>query len=465
VGSGPTPGRRSDPEPTPAAAPGAGRSELRHAIPLAVAAAMVGLLNLLTTVFSAHVLSTRGYGTVIVLLSLFLVVATPAGSALLVGVVRRVSAWESTGHLDRLRPWAARVHRIGEVSLVGLAVVMVLIRGPVASALSLPNANGVAEMLVAGGVWVLVSIDRGLLQARRDYFDLSVNLVVEAVMRCALTVGLAAELGVEGAALGVLVAELTTVTHARITSTRALARPPAAPDPVEDAAELSVEAAGGTMPVTVHGGRDLAADVLAALGSLLLLAVLQNADVIVLGARAPHHAGSYAAISVPSKALVFGALVLINYLLPEAAIRHQAGGHALRQLGYTFAVLAVPCIVLLGLAAAVPRHLLSAVFGRKLTEASPAFSSLVVAMVLLSVTLVLSIYLLGIGWRWVIVVLAGGAGALVAATWAAHGAYRTTAHADLAVQAGLLAVLLVCFAVAHRHVVRRGPPAPEGAGG
>lgn len=452
MGPDQAPGREAEPERTPRDPPG--RSELRHAVPLAVAAAMVGVANLLTTVFSAHVLSTRGYGTVIVLLSLFLVVATPAGSALLVGVVRRVSAWEATGHLGRLRSWVARVHRAGEVSLLGLAVLMALLRWPIAHALSLPNANGVAEMLTAGGVWVLVSIDRGLLQARRDYFDLSVNLVIEAVMRLVLTVGLAAELGVEGAALGVLVAELTTVTHARISATRALARPAGPPDAVEEAAELSVEAAGGAMPVAVHGGRDLAADVLAALGSLLLLAVLQNSDVIVLGARSPHHAGSYAAISVPAKALVFGALVLINYLLPEAAIRHQAGGHALRQLGYTFAVLAVPCAALLGLSVVVPRHLLSAVFGHKLTAAAPAFASLVLGMVLLSVTLVLSIYLLGIGWRWVMAVLAVGAGALVGVTWAAHGAYLATAHADLAVQAGLLAVLLVCFAVVHRRSTR-----------
>ena len=80
------------------------------------------------------------------------------------------------------------------------------------------------EILTAGGVWILVSIDRGLLQVSRDYSDLSINLVIEATMRCALTVGMAAELGVEGAALGLLFAELITATHARFTATRAMAR-------------------------------------------------------------------------------------------------------------------------------------------------------------------------------------------------------------------------------------------------
>jgi len=271
-----------------------GASELRHAIPLAIAAALVGVVSLLTTVFVAHVLSTRGYGTLIVLLGLFLVVSMP-GTALLVGVVRRVSAWQASGLGGRVRPWVARVHRIGEGSIVLLAIVMFLIRVPVAHALSLPGPSGVTEILTAGGVWILVSIDRGLLQVGRDYTDLSVNLVIEAVTRCALTVGLADELGVEGAALGLLFAELITATHARVTATRAIVRGLAAAGPAESVpptgeevlAAVAVEETGGAVATSVHGGRALAADVLTALGSLLLLAVLQNTDVIILGSKMP----------------------------------------------------------------------------------------------------------------------------------------------------------------------------------
>jgi O-antigen/teichoic acid export membrane protein len=451
-----------------------GSSELRHAVPLAVAAALVGVVSLLTTVFVAHVLTTREYGTLIVLLGLFLVISQP-GTAVLVGVVRRISAWQAAGLGGRVRPWVARVHRMGEISIIGLALVMWLIRVPVANALSLRGPDGVAEILTAGGVWILVSIDRGLLQVSRDYTDLSVNLVIEATMRCALTVGLAAELGVEGAALGLLSAELITAVHARFTGMRAMersteeaARPPAPavsvapPDPVvvaqeEEALEQAVgdEGAGAVVATAVHGGKDLLADVLVALGSLLLLALLQNIDVIVLGSKMPSHRGSYAAISVPSKALVFVALVLVNYLLPEATIRHQRGSNALRQLGHTFAVLAIPCFVLLGLAVVAPRQLLTVVFGHRYTAAAPEFSTLVLAMVFLSVTVALTVYLLGIGYRWVVVVLAVGAGALAAASLAANGQYAATARADLAVQVGLCAAMAVSFVVVHRRAAGR----------
>jgi O-antigen/teichoic acid export membrane protein len=453
-----------------------GSPEIRHAMLVAFAAALVGVFSLATTVFVAHVLTTRGYGTLVILLALFLVVSLP-GSALLVGVVRRVSAWDAVGVPERVQPWAARVHRIGEISIIGLAVVAWLIRVPVAHALSLPSPSGVAEVLTAGGVWILVSIDRGLLQVRRSYLNLSTNLVIEAVTRCALTIGMAAELGVEGAALGLLFAEVVTATHARVMSTRSLAHPIARvdlpPQPSEvagaptgdttgdtvgdEARAATAEAAGTKVWAAVHGGRDLLADVLSALGALALFAVVQNLDVIILGAKAPGHSGAYAAISVPSKALVFGALTLSNYLLPEASIRHQRGAHALRPLGHTLMVLALPCAVLLLAVLVAPHQLLRVVFGPRFTAAASAFSALVLAMIFLSVTLVLAVYLLGVGWRWVVLVLFVGGAVLAAAVALAGGRYTDTTRADLAVQAGLCAAMAVCFVTVHRRAVRGAP--------
>ncbi|HUI02150.1 MAG TPA: hypothetical protein VLZ77_01320 [Acidimicrobiales bacterium] len=433
-------------------------SEIRHAVPLAVAAALVGLVSLLTTVFVAHVLTKRGYGTLVILLAIFLVVSLP-GSAILVGVVRRVSSWDAGGLGGRVRPWVARVHRSGEAAIVALAVFSWLIRVPIAHGLNLPGPSGVAEVLIAGGFWINISVDRGVLQVRRAYTAVSVNLVLESVARCALTLAMAAELGVEGAALGLMIAEAVAAAHARLMATRSLVHVApvgagALPDP-QSMPEMGVEAVGGAVAMSVHGGRDLAADVFAALGSLAVLALMQNTDVLFLGSKAPGHSGAYAAISVPAKALVFGALVLVNYLLPEATIRHQRGSHALRQLGYTLLVLAAPCGVLLVLSAAVPRRMLSIVFGPKYTDASSAFSTLVLAMVLLSVTVVLTVYLLGVGWRWVLLVLTVGEGALAAAMDGAGGGFLSTARGDLAVQAGLAAAMVVCFVVVHRRSGRR----------
>ena len=428
------------------------------------AGAAAGLASLLTTVLVARLLSSRGYGAFVVLLSLFLVLSLP-GSALLVAVVRRITAWESEGHGDRVHGWVVRVHRVGAAAVIVLAVAIWLARSPLISALSLPGPGGLVEILTAAGVWVLVSIDRGLLQARQDYRNLSINLVVEAVTRTGCTIALAATWGVAGAALGVLVGELITAVHARITAMAALRRHPGS---VVEAGVLAVDSqpvpvATGA-PTSVHTPRVLAADMATALVSLALLAILQNADVIGLGSQAPHRSGSYAAISVPSKALVYGALVFINYLLPESAIRWHQGSHALRQLGHTLLVLVIPAAALLGVSALAPRKLLDAVYSHKLAAAAPAFSTLVLAMVFLCVTVVLTVYLLGVGWRWVVLVLATGTGALALFVIHAHGGYLATARADLAIQAALAAILTVALVVVHRRAGRHWS-APDRRGG
>ena len=114
--------------------------------------------------------------------------------------------------------------------------------------------------------------------------------------------------------------------------------------------------AGGYDPGPIRSlvRRRLMADVSAAFVGLALLGLLQNVDVILLGRLDHANVGPYAAISVASKALVFGALALGAYLLPEATIRWNEGGHAIRQLGVTLIFLAVPAAVLLGISVFVP---------------------------------------------------------------------------------------------------------------
>jgi len=412
-----------------------------HALPLVVAGAIASAAALLTTVFVARELTTRQYGVLIELFSLFLVLSMP-GSALLVGVVRRITAWDTAGDAARVGPWLRRVHRVGTASVVALALVAFVLRGVLADALSLGGSGGVVEIITAGGVWVLVSIDRGALQARQAYVGLSVNLVLEGMVRTVGVIGLAAVGGVEGAATGVLVAEVATAIHARLRVRAVLVRGPAAD-------ELRPEGIGGVPP-------RLVADVAVAFVSLGLLALLQNADVLVLGSRAPHATGSYAAISVPAKSLVFWALTLGNYMLPEAAIKWRTGRHALRQLSHTLVLVAPPCALLLVLAVVVPRQLLTLVFGAKYAGAASAFAPLVLAMTFLAVTLVLSTYVLGVGRRWIAPLLALGVAGLFAATEAAGGVPLATARADLAVQGALLTAVAAAFTVMHRRARLHG---------
>jgi O-antigen/teichoic acid export membrane protein len=438
------------------------RSGLTDAGPLALAGFIANSANVVVTVLLARLLSTRGYGALAQLTSLFLIVSVP-GTAVVVGVVRRVTALATSGRGASVRDWAHRNHMRVTVAVAVLAIAVFSARGPIAHMLSIPTPLGVFAMVVAGSVWVLLSLDRGLLQAKRRYRVLSVNLLVEGGARTAAVLCLVgAGMGVAGAAWGFLFAEVVTALHARLVADRSWARGPAGPGSLRATVRarwmhlnrgLSLaEPPGGTHR---KERRRLLLDLSGALVAMALLAYLQNVDVIVLGREAPHATGTYAAISVVSKALVFGALALGWYLLPEAAIEWHRGGHALRQLGVTLLILAVPSFTLLLAALAFPRWLLSFVFSARYTGAHAALWLLVLAMIFLSTTVVLTTYLLAAGQRWIGALLVVGAVVATLALVAAHGAPHPTAATDLVVQALLAVSTVVVFVRIHVRRIRR----------
>lgn len=443
---------------------GPSRVSLRHGVvqagPLAVAGVLANGGSLLVTVVLARVLTSHSYGTLNQLLGVFFVVSTP-GSALLVAVVRRLASWQAAD--GNTAAWARGLHRRAAWALAACVVALAAGGSSLASLLGRHDPAGLDAIALAGAVWVALCIDRGLLQARREYRKLSVNLLTEGALRTAfMVVAGAAGLGVTGVAVGVLVAELGTAVQVRLMAVR----------PWRDVgawreAGASRDSSGWRRPwartrwrrlqrgVAGHGLGDgllSRGDVIAAVVALAAIALLQNIDVIVMGKEGPRQAGAYAAVSVSSKVLVFLALVVGGYLLPEAAHAWRDGAHALRQLSVSLLLVEVPGLILAGIAVLVPRWFLTVFFSARYVAAAQAFLPLAGAMVCLSAVVLLTMYLLAVGDRRIAALLVVAAAAATAAVALAHGSPRTTAVADLAVQGALGAL-----AVAELVVVHHGP--------
>src|SRR5213079_517998 len=113
--------------------------------------------------------------------------------------------------------------------------------------------------------------------------------------------------------------------------------------------------------------------------ALFFLAALQGLDIEIVWRDAPGTVGSYNAISVACKAVVFLAIVLSGYLMPEAVVRWRRGGHALSQLAVALGLVAAPVLVLTVLAAAAPDEMLRILFGPDKVKAAYAFATLALA--------------------------------------------------------------------------------------
>jgi O-antigen/teichoic acid export membrane protein len=433
------------------------RTGLLQAGPLAAAGVLANGANVVLTVVLARLLTTHGYGVLNQLTGLFLILSMP-GSAVVVAVVRRVTMWHDEGSVDKVRRWAGRIHRQGSLVVLGWGVIVFSSRHALAVLLGQQSGIGIAAVLAAAAFFVLLSLDRGLLQARRAYKPLAANLLVEGGVRTAAVVVLvAAGAGPSGAAIGLLSAEVAAAAHARWAAVRAWAEPAGLERRSWTGGWVAAVRPDANLAGADMERRRVAVDLVVASVCLSTVALLQNMDVLVVGRQNPSHSGAYAAVSVTSKAIVFGAVVLGGYLLPEAAIRWRQGGHALRQLAVVLVLLAVPATVLLAVALIAPHVLLQVVFHHAYTSASDALAPLVGAMILLSVSVVLTMYLLAVGRRWVAWVLVAGGAILTLVIVQLHGAPRATAFADLGVQAGVTAVIVIGFTVVHQVRLRHQP--------
>ena len=143
------------------------RAACVQAGPVAIAGMLVNVAAALVVVAVARLVSSQAYGEIAQLLGLFFILSMP-GSAVLVGVVRRVTGLQTTGQGYLVRRWVGRIHRICLVGIAVELVVVLALQGWIAHQLHLPDGRGVVLILMAAGIWILLSVDRGLLQAHRQ---------------------------------------------------------------------------------------------------------------------------------------------------------------------------------------------------------------------------------------------------------------------------------------------------------
>jgi O-antigen/teichoic acid export membrane protein len=196
-------------------------------------------------------------------------------------------------------------------------------------------------------------------------------------------------------------------------------------------------------PPVIHRFRDLVGRAWAPVAGLALLLMLQEIHVIVVKHEASDDAaGAYAAAAVAAKAIIWVAVGLGLYLLPEAARRTKSGVDARPVLIRTLLLigaLALPMVLVYAVAA---RPLLEIVFGESFGPAAGALPWLGIAMTLLACAYLAVQYLLALGKAAFIVVLgiAAVAEPLLLLVIGAH--LRDVALALFGLQLALAAVVM-----------------------
>jgi glycosyltransferase involved in cell wall biosynthesis/O-antigen/teichoic acid export membrane protein len=366
------------------------QSETVKAAGMALATLAANALAIVFTVLFTRLLGVGDYGSLGALLSTFTILAV-AGTALQVAVARETAL----GHLGGPGAVGAAIRRylaqLG-VAFVALTGASIVLREEIAQLIAVPeHAWAAAAILPTGVLWLVLSVLRGALQGLHAYGAVGVSLVLEAFGR--LVLGLVLVLaggGVTGAFVGTPLSMLVAGVALALLLRRRVGAAP-------------VESAPRTMRSLVSGGW-------APIVGLIFLAALQNVDVIIAKREmSDEAAGAYAAAVVAAKLMVWVAIGIGLYLLPEATRRAAAGLDPrpvfLRTLGL-LALVSVPALLIFAVA---PSLLLRLAFGEEFTSAAGALVVLGAAMTLLAVAYLAVQYMLAlrrVAFLWVLGVVA-----------------------------------------------------------
>jgi O-antigen/teichoic acid export membrane protein len=411
------------------------RGDTGRAAELGLAMIVTNVLALGFTIVFARVLGDDGYGDLAVLISSFIILMVP-GSALQVAAAREVSHDLAEGNPNAgagVSRWIVRL-------IVATAVVAVLaipVRSVIATLINIEQDWAAAAIPVTAMLWIIVCVIRGVLQGFQRYRVVAVSLIGEACTRIAFALVLVGiGLDVTGAFLGSAFSLIAIALILMVPLRRQLHL--VNPDAAEDL-RLRKLLAGAGVPVA---------------GLTLLLALQELHIIIVKHEASDDAASSYAVAAVAAKAIMWVAIGLGIYLLPEATRRAKTGEDArpilLRTLAL-IAALAVPMVLVYSVAG---EPLLRIVFGEDLTEASDALPFLGMAMSLLACSYLSVQYLLAMGKASFLFVLG-------AAVVAEVGLLLTIGDDLTAIALALFGVQAVCATTILTMALRQKTPAGQ----
>jgi O-antigen/teichoic acid export membrane protein len=359
-------------------------SDTAKAAGLALAMIINNVIALGSTVVFARLLSD--YGSLAALISYFLILSV-VGQAMQVATAREgVLGNLGVGHdlLATLRRWTQTM----AIFTVVLTVISVILRDPIASAVGVKHDPWAAAIgIPAGCLWLELSILRGALQGVGDYKTVGLSLIYEQASRLATGAVLAAVgLGVTGAYLGTPLSFIAMCAYCAVQLRRH----------VEQTTGTKIE------PGKVHAAAiELWTHVRRAwvpIAGLIILAVLQNIDIIAAKHRLPGKElqSSYAATAVAAKVLIWIAIGASLYLVPEVSRRNSEREQTRPVLFRALAIVLVCAVPVLLIFAVAAEPLLRIAFGANRVAAADSLLPLGVAFTLLACTYLAIQYMLAL---------------------------------------------------------------------
>lgn len=363
-----------------------------------LAGAMIAnnVIALVSTFVFARLLGDN-YGRLAALIS-YLLILTVAGQAMQVATAREgVLGHLGTGEglIATVRSWT----RTMVVFTLVMTVISIVLRQPIADLVGVGKYPWAAAVgLPAGCLYLEVSLLRGVLQGTGDYRSVGVSLIGEQGSRLVLGALLAAVgLGVTGAYIGSLLSYVAMSLYCVFELHRSVYGPHWRPS--RQAPAVVKDVAFKLWPHVKRAWAPIA--------GLIVIAVLQNIDIIVANHQfTKHEASSYSAVAVAAKVLIWVAMGAGFYLVPEVSRRRSEGHDTRSVLTRALGIIVVCAVPVLLIFAFASEPLIRIAFGASHTSAHDALLPLGAAFTVLAATYLAIQYMLALKRTWFLVVMA-----------------------------------------------------------
>ena len=133
------------------------------------------------TIIFARLLGASGYGSLAVLVSAYIILMVP-GSALQIAVAREMSGEIASGSPRvgvGVRRWLERL----ALGTVLVALVAIPLRSVIGALINVDDLWGAAAIPVTAMLWVILCVERGVLQSFQRYRAVAFSIVGEATSR------------------------------------------------------------------------------------------------------------------------------------------------------------------------------------------------------------------------------------------------------------------------------------------
>ena len=348
---------------------------VRHGAFVFTGVAFSSVFNYLFYMLLGRRVDVETYGVVTSLASALLVIGAPGIVAQLIAA-RLAADLEARRDSGALRKLSDVVTLYGTGIVVAVVLIGIVFRETIASYFNIAGTTSIVVTLVALGLFVVESVQRGVLQGAHRFGAMSASVAIEAAVKVVVGVTLAGTIGATGALIGIAVGSVIAVGY--------------------NWYAFVSEFGSARAPVALE--RTLIGRIITHVGlGQLTLTVLMFYDVpLVKHMFDAHSAGLYAAAALVGRAVIAAVSFVPTLIMPKATSRAASGKSPVPLLGVALALSASIVLVAALFGWLVPRFVVTLIAGKSFAEATPLVLLYIVASGCLSLGNVVAAYKMGL---------------------------------------------------------------------